>query len=592
MGAFVQALDALARVESGRERLLLTGASLARLRRGAEAVAVFTELLDQDPDCFEALTWMTILKRSNPDEALRYAEHAVTVRPNDAAGYGALGTLHLAAHRPGDAMQALLRAIELAPDIPEHHHNLAAAYLADRRNGEAVAEFQKAIALDPRSPQNYLALASAYTQFGMAGPAIECLTEGLERLPDHPPLHTAVAGAFAMIRNDAAAEHHHRRALELSPQSRGAYATWLLNQGRFEEANEIFSKMREEGDDPAYASYGLMLSRKLTDSDEDAAFVGEIESLLSSEGLRPRSEMYLRYALGRAGEGQKRYGDAMAHFDAANRLAESIYHGGHAVTPSRFSEEREQVRHLYESMRDGGVMGGSTETPIFIVGMIRSGTTLLDQIVSSHPKVRSGGELRFWMEEVRRLVLRGGVPTEAQLRDLADEYTAYARLLTGPATYVTDKMPLNFEHVGVLHRAMPNARFLHIRRHPLDTCLSIWTTFFGQGPLFAYDKTNIVAYYREYLRAMEYWRQEIPNDRLLELDYEALISEPEPTIRQAIEFCGLPWDDACLHHDQNDRAINTPSRWQARQPIYRTSVERWRRYEPWLGEFAELLEDA
>jgi tetratricopeptide (TPR) repeat protein len=592
MGAFIQALDALARVEPGQERLLLTGACFARLRRGAEAVTVFTELLGHDPDCFEALTWMTILKRGEPEEAIGYALRAVELRPDEASGYGALGTLHLAAHRTEEAILALLKAIEIAPDVPEHHHNLAASYLAARRNGEAVLEFQKAIALDPQSPQNYLALASAYTQFGMAGPAIGCLTEGLERLPDYAPLHTAIAGAFALIRNDAAAEHHHRRALQLSPQSRGGYATWLLNQGRFDEANKIFSAMRREGEDSVYASYGLMLSRKLSGSEEDAAFIGEMESLLTQGGMRPRSEMYLRYALGRAGEGQKRYGEAMAHFNAANHIAESIYHRGQSVTPDRFASEQDQVRHLYEAMSDRGIEGSSTETPIFIVGMIRSGTTLLDQIVSSHPEVRSGGELRFWMEEVRRLVLRGGVPTGGQLNDLAEEYTAYARLLTGPATYVTDKMPLNFEHIGVLHQAMPNARFLHIRRHPVDTCLSIWTTFFGQGPLFAYGKEKIVAYYREYLRAMEYWRNTIPRDRLFELDYEQLISEPEPTIRKAIEFCGLPWEDACLHHDQNDRAINTPSRWQARQPIYRTSVERWRRYEPWLGQFAELLQDA
>ncbi len=448
MGAFIQALDMLARVEPGQERLLLTGACLARLRRVSEAETTFTELLAQDPDCYEALTWMTILKRGEPQEALDYALRAVDLRPDDAAGYGALGTLHLAGHRYEDAIEALLRAIDLSPDVPEHHHNLAAAYLAVRQNGEAVSEFQKAIALDPGSPQNYLALASAYTQFGMAGPAIECLTEGLGRLPDYAPLHTAIAGAFALIRNDAAAEHHHRRAFALSPPSRGAYATWLLNQGRFDEANEIFSAMRRGGEDAAYASYGLMLSRKLADSAEDAAFVGEMESLLTQEGMRPRSEMYLHYALGRAGEGQKRYDDAMTHFDAANRLAESTYHRGQAVTPDRFVAEQEQVRKLYESMRDQGIQGPSTETPIFIVGMIRSGTTLLDQIVSSHPEVRSGGELRFWMEEIRRLVLQGGVPTEQQLAALADEYTAYARLLTGPAPYVTDKMPLLSSTLG------------------------------------------------------------------------------------------------------------------------------------------------
>lgn len=596
MGAFGRALDSLLQVPSeDRKRadyLLVYGACLARSRRSEEAVAAFEELLALDPDCHEALTWMAVLKKNpqNMAEALGYAQRAVVLKPGDASGHGAVGTMYLAMRLAEPAIEAFLRGVELAPNVAPHRHNLGLAYLMAHRHGEAIAQLRQAIALAPRDPHSYLVLASTYALYGMAGQAIECLTDGLTHLPDSAALHSAAGGAFAMVRNDEVAEHHHRRALELSPESRSGFATWLLNQGRFEEANAVFEAMIADRFDPAFAYYGLMQSRKITDA--DAPFVERMERELQTGGHRSKGEMFLRYALGRAEESRGRYEAAMGHFNEANRLAQAIYHAGHPIDPASFAKERIEVEAKYESIRALKEDGNPTTAPIFIIGMIRSGTTLLDQIVSSHASVASGGELRFWIEETLRLVALDVHPTAKDLRDLSEEYVEYARLLSGPEPHFTDKMPLNFSYAGLIHTAMPNARFLHIRRHPVDTCLSIWTTFFGQGALFAYDKRNIVAFYREYQRAMAYWRATLPPDRLLEIDYEELIADAASVVPRVIEFCGLPWDDACLRHDQNQSAINTPSRWQARQPIYRTSVERWRRYEPWLGEFAELLEEA
>lgn len=590
-GEFAQALEALRGVPSslreGRDYGLLRGACLARLGKPDEAAATFDTLLASDPDCHEALTWMAILTKG-PDRmeaAIGYARRAVALRPDDATGYGTLGTVLLSGGFPHEAAEALQRAADLAPDVAEHRHNLALAHLGEHRHDEAIRQLQRAIELAPRSPQNYLVLASTYSLFGMTGEAIQCLTSGLRQRPDFAPLHSALAGAYAAIRNDDEAERHHRRALELSPEGRNGYATWLLNQGRFDEANGIFEAIRRERGDLGFAYYGLMQSRKLSDSPEDAAFVTEMESVLVSSPLRPRSAMYLRYALGRAEEQRKNFAPAMAHFDEANRLAKAIYHAGPPIDPARFAQENREAQALAVPP----LADGPPEAPIFIVGMIRSGTTLLDQIVSSHPAVASGGELRFWIEEGRRLALRPEPPSRADLRRLGEEYVAYSRLLAGPAERITDKMPLNYAHIGLIRAALPNARFLHIRRHPVDIALSIWTTFFGQGPLFAYEKANVVAYYRAYEESMKRWRATIPPESLFELDYETLIADPEPTIRQVIDFLGLPWDDACLHHSENQSAINTPSRWQARQPIYKSSVERWRRYEPWLGEFSQLL---
>jgi tetratricopeptide (TPR) repeat protein len=590
-GAFAEAIGKLHLVpekqRSGQEWRLIYGACLARTKRVSEALAVFSAVLEEDRNCHEALTWIAVLS-PDPEKALSCALRAVKLRPNDPTGHGALGSIYLATSKPEDAIPAFSKAVVLAPDAPEHRHNMAHAYLMLNRHMEAIAQLKKAIELAPKDYQNYITLASTYTLLGMAGDALRWLEKALVIFPHNARIHSAIANNYAMTRNEEKAEYHHRRAVKMSPDARGAYGAWLINQGRFEESNRIFEQLVEEGSDPGFAYYSLMQSRKLKDRDEDRAFVGAMTGLLESHTLRPKGEMYLRYALGKANEQLGDFRSAMQHYDIANKLAKSVNHKGPPVQPSRFTDEHNAMRQLYESMMAAPQKGCATETPIFIIGMIRSGTTLLDQIVSSHPAVNSGGELRYWIEETKRLSFLPSVSPDQGLIAISKQYVEYAELLAGHNHRITDKMPLNYACAGIINLMMPNARFIHIRRNPIDTCLSIWTTYFGQGPIFAYDKAHIVAYYREYLKMMDYWRAKMPADRLLEIDYEDLVDQPEEAIPKVIEFLGLPWDDACLHHDRNSSAINTPSRWQARQPIYKSSLDRGRQYEPWLGEFRVL----
>ena len=590
-GAFAQAADLLLTIpEDNRSQDdgLLLAVCLARLKRTQEAQTLFSQLLEKAPNCFEAVTWMAVLKKNRQDikSAFDFANRAIQMEPKNAIGYGTLGACHLYERQAEEAIQAFEKAIRLAPDVAEHEHNLGLAYLMAHQHGKAITHLRQAIKLNPLNPNSYTVLASAYTLFGMAGKSIDCLSEGLSLIPNSASLHVAAAASFAMIHNEVAAEAHYRRALELSPGTRGAYATWLLNIGKFSQANEIFEEMILDDSDPAFAYYGIMQSHKLTES--DTSLITKMEALLKKGGLRSGSEMYLQYALGRAEEQRQNFEKAMSHFNSANRLAYAINHAGHPTDPAEFPQQNAQVKELFEALAKQKVSGNSDATPIFIIGMIRSGTTLLDQIVSSHPAVASGGELRFWIEETLRIVATVKTLTGEELVALSEEYVRYMRLLADDAVHITDKMPLNFAYAGVIHAALPSARFIHIRRNPIDTCLSIYTTYFGQGALFAYNKQNIVDYYKEYLRMMEYWRAQLPSDRLLEIDYEELIASPESVIPKVIEFCGLPWDDACLHHDQNQSAINTPSRWQARQPIYSSSIAKWKKYELWLEEFAEL----
>lgn len=593
-GEFERVLELLDQVAPERHQdldyRLQKGAVLARLKRRDEALAIYQAILEEDPNCFEALSWMAVLTRDPRDmsTAIGYAQRAVEVNPFDAAGYNALGSCYLTARNPREAIDAFKRAIRLDPDVAEFHHNLGQALTQAHRHLEAMERFQASIQRAPRSAPNYLALASIHSIHGRYGDAIEVLLTGTRQVPRNAALHGALASAFSAIRNEEAAEYHYQLTLELSTDYHGAYASWLQNQGRFAEATELYQFLIDEKIDPAYGYYGLTQIRKPGDSGGPTR--DEMSALLGDGTLSSTNEMYVRYALGRASEQEKDYEAAMAHYDEANRLAALTYQTDQPVTRDDYERTHNRTLEVYERLVAEGISGASDAAPILIVGMIRSGTTLLDQIVSSHPAVASGGELRFWVEETARLGSRTDTPSGEALTALATEYAQYTALIAGEAERHTDKMPLNFANIGLIHRAMPNAKFLHIRRHPVDTCLSIFTTFFGHTSPFAYDKANIVTFYREYLRVMAQWREVLPPGCMLELDYEELIASPETVIPRVIEFCGLPWDEACLHHERNTSAIHTPSRWQARQPIYRTSVARWKRYEPWLGEFARLLE--
>jgi hypothetical protein len=234
--------------------------------------------------------------------------------------------------------------------------------------------------------------------------------------------------------------------------------------------------------------------------------------------------------------------------------------------------------------------GRDDDAPLLIVGLPRSGTTLVEQIISSHPRVAAGGELPFWVKRAGPWgIAEATYLSPETAHNLAGEYLAQLRRIGPTATRITDKQPFNVLHLGIIHLLLPKARIIQCRRHPVDTCLSIYFTNFTQVIEFATDKADLADGYQLYARLMDHWRTVLPSDRLLEVHYEELIADREAVTRRLIAFSGLDWSDSCLQPERNNRAVITASLWQARQPVYATSVERWRHYEPWLGELSRLL---
>jgi hypothetical protein len=234
--------------------------------------------------------------------------------------------------------------------------------------------------------------------------------------------------------------------------------------------------------------------------------------------------------------------------------------------------------------------GSDSELPIFIVGMPRSGTTLTERILSAHRDVAGAGELMFWKEHVAD---KGHQFDDSpnHVRQVADEYVSLLRSYGPDSLRVTDKAPGNCWNLGPISIAFPRSRIIHMRRHPVDVCLSIFMALFTYPPSYSFDLGDMAFFYRSYERLMAHWRAVLPAERFLEVEYRDLVEKTEPTTRKLLEFCGLEWDEACLKPEENQREIRTASLWQARQPVYKSSLDRWKHYEPWLGPLRELLDE-
>ncbi|QFY88394.1 sulfotransferase [Magnetovirga frankeli] len=297
--------------------------------------------------------------------------------------------------------------------------------------------------------------------------------------------------------------------------------------------------------------------------------------------------------MGKFCDDTKDYAAAFAYYRQANELKKQI---------NRAYDRQTQVArvnilidsHAPEVVRQAWAGSSDSQQPLFILGMPRSGTSLLEQILASHPQTFGAGELKFWGDAVKRFAQESHTAQygEAMLRETAAACLANLDKHSADALRVVDKMPRNFHYLGFIHACFPQARILHATRNPIDTCLSIYFQDFKQSHDYANDLDDLVHYYREYRRLMDHWRSVLPADVLLEVPYESVIADQEGWSRRVIDFIGLDWDESCLNFHQTQRRVGTSSNWQVRQPIYQTSKERWRHYAEWIEPLLVLQDES
>jgi tetratricopeptide (TPR) repeat protein len=359
--------------------------------------------------------------------------------------------------------------------------------------------------------------------------------------------------------------------------------------GRFEEANEFFRRSLKSNPEQGASYWGLIQGKRM--GRDEGKEISTIIKVAENPHLALGERAYAYYSVGKIHADLGEYGSAMEFYDHANALTAKGRFGSKGFDASAYAEGIRRTTAIFSKEFIAGHQGLGTvsSTPIFIVGMMRSGTTLMEQILSSHPTVTAGGELRFWLERGPRAVdpQQGRIDPDLARRLIEDYEALLSRF--SEAGHVTDKMPENAQMLGLIHTLFPNAKIIHMNRNPVDVCLSIYFTPYELSPVFGHVKENIVFAYRKHLELMDHWRTVLPSGAFLDVSYEELVDDSATTIRAVLDYCDLEWDEACLRHQENGRAVNTPSVWQVRQPIYKNSKEKWRNYEGCLGAFSGLV---
>ncbi|HLG88962.1 MAG TPA: sulfotransferase [Alphaproteobacteria bacterium] len=607
-----------AKEPSSLDRLWSEARAAYQAGRVEEAQALCARILKAHPRHVDALIMQGVIAGWRGDRPLgiKLLRQAVSLRPGSFDCNLQLGNLLRQEQRFSQAIAALNKAVELKPDSASAHHDLGVAYLGQNAFDEAIRHLAMAVAIAPNMPSAHFHLAVALERLGRDAEATELYRRVIALDPNQVAAHANLgnllsargeqAEAVACFRrvhalspettlgrlnlaralieeDDPGTEESLRRTIAMDPAS--AEAHWLLGKtlkeaGRFSEAIEVFRKAAlDSGRMSVLAYYGIAGCKKF--SDGDRPLIDEMIARLHRPGLADDDRAFLLFSLGKVYDDLGNYERAIRYYDEGNRLV----HAHSSFDRKRLTDATDRAIATYtpEFFARNRETGSTSEIPVLILGMMRSGTTLAEQILSSHPKVAAGGELTFWGQQLDdQLDL-------SKIRGLESEYLAALGKISADHLRVTDKAPDNFRRIGLIHTVFPKARIIHCRRNPVDICLSIYFTIFSQRKDFAYDRGDIAFVYQEYLRLMAHWRQVLPPENLLEIDYEELIADREAVVRRIIAFCDLDWDESCLRHEENRRIVKTASVWQARQPIYNSSVERWRNYEPWLGEFRKLL---
>ena len=404
--------------------------------------------------------------------------------------------------------------------------------------------------------------------------------------PSDPEANFFHARALALLNNVDSAQRYFDIASKSDSRFLTPYAIWLIEEGHFDPARDVLRRRLSLEPNDGIALY---YSAEIASRDRKS-ISPQILERLHQISLDPNhaadSQAFANYALGKYLERNKQFQESFAAYQKANDrfFGLKLRHVNDLVgTIDQEVANNKQIftPQLIKELRSSG---SNDSRPIFIVGMIRSGTTLVEQIVDAHSQVAGAGELRYWMENGPY-----ALQNLMNLPQFAQGYSALLDRLQPNSARVTDKMPLNLRFLGLISSAFPKAKVLWVRRDPMDTCFSVFATPFTDPPIFSYNLHNIGYVFRKYEELMAHWQSVLPVGSFHEVRYEDLVSDPETTTRSIFEYLELPFEQACLAPEHNLSAVRTPSSLQVRQPIYQTSVQRWKNFEPWLDDLKRGL---
>lgn len=511
-------------------------------------------------------TAVEALNRSDWPLALSLSEKLLPRANTHPGVHFVAGVACLHMHRIAQAVQVLRRAVMLNPARADYGAQLARAFAAARMARESVEAADHASALETQDPMTLDTLGVVYSQANLHAKAAAMFRRAVEARPDVASFRFNAATSLTACGDLAAADAEYEACIARNPH---------------------------------YWKAHLALAHLRTQT-KDANHLQRLESLGASGGEgSAEGRMYVQLALSKECEDIGEHERSFRHLVAGKAAGRSL----RDYTPTRDEELFDALMRAFPDVESGGAGHQSVE-PIFVIGMPRSGTTLVDRILSSHPSVHSAGELQNFGAVIKRAsgsrsprLLDAETIVHARRLEwgrVGDAYLASTRPGTGSTPHFIDKLPHNFLYAGYIARAFPKARIICLRRNPMDTCLSNFRQLFAQtSPYYDYsfDLLDTGRYYLLFDRLMAHWQRVLPN-RILEVDYEGIVDDQEGHTRKLVEFCGLPWHDACLRFERNDAPVSTASAVQVREPIYRSALQRWRRYEAQLAPLRALLESS
>ena len=496
----------------------------------------------------------------------RWSERTVeSGGPRDFQGIFTVALRHHQAGRFDAAVEQFRRALALRPDYADAHNNLGIALTTQGRIDEAIVHYERAIALKP----------------------------------DHADAHNNLGVALAVRGNLDEAMVHYERALAIDPNHAGAHNNLGIafkDQGRFDDALAQYG--RAIAIRPAYAEAHYNRAEIKTFHDGDAELAA-LRALADRNDLPANHAMYIYFALAKALEDCGDYERAFEHLRKANDLKRRQIDYDEPAVGKFF----ERISNVFDSSLFDRFQGEGhpSSVPIFVLGMPCSGSTLVEQILASHPQIYGAGELAEleiaanteWSSNGQTVPFPECIPVldSAALRRIGQSYLARLPALADGKARIVDKLPGNFFRIGLIRLVLPNARIIHTVRHPIDTCVSCYSKLFASGFDFSYDLAELGRYYRCYIELMAHWRSVLPPGAILDVSYEDVVDDLQGQARRLIDYCGLPWDDRCLNFHKTNRPVKTASAVQVRKPLFRGSLQRWRKYEAHLDPLLHELGD-
>ena len=498
----------------------------------------------------------------------RYAEaeslaQVMTKRfPRYGFGWTVLGMTLMQMGRNTDALAPILKATALSPDNPDAHNNLGNVLRDTGRLNEAEASFRRAVMLDPNFVEAHNNLGNIFLDLGRLHEAEASYRRAIEIKPDFAAAHSNLGSALMALGKIGEARISLSKAIELAPGDARTLTTALQH-------------IPYRSDDPRFNHLDEVYARR--------------------ESLPLEDRIKLDFAMGKAMEDIAQYDRSFSAYEEGNRL----HLQKHPVDEAGIESALEKTLSFYTADLFNKCAEIATtlpplqdqRVPIFIVGMLRSGTTLIEQILASHPDIFGAGELPTLQEVLLLSDSTNGNDSLLELRKLGREYLDRVWKFAPEARYITDKLPGNYFHLGLIHLMLPNAKIIHSMRDPVDTCFSCYALRFTHGHEYTYDLGTMGRQYIRYRKLMKHWHNVLPPGRILDVRYEDIVANPEHEARRMLDYLELPWNPACLSFHENKRTVQTASVAQVRKPIYSSSVARWEHYEKHLGPLLEIVHD-